>query len=259
MQDLRVTLVQTDLHWEDPEANRAMIEEKIWAAAPETDLIILPEMFTTGFTMNAEKLAEPANLHTHRWMQLIASQTKAVVAGSYIVKEKGSYYNRLVWMRPDGSFDFYNKRHLFRMGGEDKIYAAGQEQKILDVKGWKVCLNICYDLRFPVWSRNRNNSYDLLLYIASWPAVRNFPWKSLLTARAIENLAYTVGVNRVGKDGNGLEYSGDSCIRDFRGFTVSDLEAGDAVVTSTLNKSDLEEFRTKFPAQLDSDEFVIKY
>ncbi|WP_128543270.1 amidohydrolase [Larkinella soli] len=259
---MRLTLIQTRLHWEDPTANRAMLEETIFGLPAPTDLIVLPEMFTTGFTMNAEVLAEPMNLTTFRWLKQMAAQTGAVVTGSYIVKEQGRYYNRLVWMQPDGAFDTYDKRHRFRMAGEDRTYAAGEKLLVKTWKGWNICPLICYDLRFPVWSRNRPAearpfAYDLLLYVANWPAARRTAWNTLLQARAIENLSFVAGVNRVGEDGNGHPYAGESALIDPKGevlFRQADIEGAFQL---TISRDELTAFRERFPANLDSDRFQI--
>jgi predicted amidohydrolase len=264
---MHVTLIQSNLHWHDPVANRAALEEQIFNLPEPTDLIILPEMFTTGFTMEARAVAEPMNLTTFRWLKQMAAQTGAVVTGSYVAQEgDGStvrkYFNRLIWMQPDGKFDIYDKRHLFRMAGEDKIYTAGNQRIIKEWKGWRICPLICYDLRFPVWSRNLTSqshefAYDLLLYVANWPAARRHPWNTLLQARAIENLSYVVGVNRVGIDGNGNSYTGDSAVIDFKGellFRHSDTEI---VHQQTLSLDELRAFREKFPANLDADFFTL--
>ncbi|QDK83549.1 amidohydrolase [Spirosoma sp. KCTC 42546] len=259
---MNITLLQTELYWHDPVANRAMLEERIFNLAEPTDLIVLPEMFTTGFTMEAQAVAEPMNLTTFRWMKQMAAQTGAVVTGSYVIQEKRGYFNRLIWMQPDGQFDTYDKRHLFRMAGEDKVYTAGTRRIIKEWKGWRICPLVCYDLRFPVWSRNRQADstdfeYDLLLYVANWPSVRRNPWNILLQARAIENLSYVAGVNRVGTDHTGHLYSGDSAVIDFKGdvlFRHSDTEM---VHQQTLSLDELRAFRTKFPANLDADSFTI--
>ena len=222
MQDLSVTLIQADLHWQNPTANLAMLEEKIWEIVDKTDLIILPEMFTTGFTMEAPAYAEPMNFTTMKWMKQQAAQTGAVVTGSCIIKEKGHYFNRLLWVEPNGEVDTYDKRHLFRMAKEDETFTMGQTRIVKEWKGWRICPLICYDLRFPVWSRNEQledgMDYDLLLYVANWPAARISAWDTLLQARAIENLSYVVGVNRVGEDENGKTYNGHSLIVDQKGI-----------------------------------------
>lgn len=263
---MNITLLQTELYWHDPVANRAMLEEQIAALPQSTDLIVLPEMFTTGFTMDAPAVAEPANLTTFRWLRQMAAQTGAVVTGSYVVWEKGSsgtqYANRLIWMQPDGQFDVYDKRHLFRMAGEDGIYTAGQQRIIKTWKGWRICPLICYDLRFPVFSRNVSDTdepfaYDLLLYVANWPAVRRNAWNVLLQARAIENLCYVAGVNRVGTDGNGHAYSGDSALINFKGEVLFQQTDQPVAHQQTLSLDDLNAFRQAFPANLDADAFTL--
>jgi len=257
MQDLKITLIQSALHWESTDANLAMFEEKIWQLKEQTDIIVLPEMFTTGFSMNAKALAEPMNFKAMRWLKQQAAQTKAVVTGSVIIRDGNRYYNRLFWAEPEGYISYYDKRHLFRMAGEEQVYSGGEKKLIKEVKGWKVCPLICYDLRFPVWSRNVNNEYDLLLYVANWPAARSSAWKVLLQARAVENLCYVAGVNRVGNDGNNHYYSGDSAVINYKGevlFTEADKEV---IHTHTLNYEDLKAFRHKFPAHLDADNFTI--
>ena len=255
--NLRVTIVQTELHWQDAEANRSMFSEKLAAATPSTDLVVLPEMFTTGFSMSAAGLAEEAEGPTLTWMQHKAEQYKAVVTGSVMVKEGDAYFNRLYWVRPDGSYEKYDKKHLFRMAKEHHTYTSGRERLIVELNGWKVCPLVCYDLRFPVWSRNTNNAYDLLLYVANWPKVRSQPWRTLLQARAIENLAYVVGVNRVGTDGNNHPYSGDSAVVHPKGYNLLETSEVEGIHTITLNKQELEDFREAFPAHLDADDFEL--
>lgn len=257
MQDLKICLIQSPLYWENPQANMAMFEEKIWEIKDKPDLILLPEMFTTGFSMNAAKMAEPMNLTAFKWMRQQAKQTGAVIAGSVIIKEGENFFNRLLWMTPEGQFSHYDKRHLFRMAGEDKIYSSGLSKIIPEIKGWKILPLICYDLRFPVWSRNVNNSFDLLLYVANWPAPRRHAWNTLLKARAIENLCYVAGLNRIGEDGKGLQYSGDSAIIDFKGEELYSFGEKEQHQTLTLSHTALKEFRDKFPAYLDADGFSI--
>lgn len=261
MQDLNVTLIQTELHWQSSGANLAMLEEKIWQIDEPTDLILLPEMFSTGFSMETAQLAEPMNFTTFKWMKQMAEQTKSVVTGSIIIKENGQYYNRLIWMRPDGTFETYDKRHLFRMANEQQYFSEGNEKIIISLNGWNICPLICYDLRFPVWSRNRTNidslAYDVLIYVANWPAPRVNAWDVLLKARAIENLSYCIGVNRVGEDGDGRDYPGHSAVIDPKGQSLYDLGEIEAIKTVTLSKEDLINYRKKFPAHLDSDEFEI--
>ncbi len=256
-QNLKISLVQTNLHWENPTANLAMLEEKIFNISEATDLVILPEMFTTGFSMKVEQFAEPMNLTTTRWMKQMAAQTGAVVTGSVIIKERESYYNRLLWVTPEGEVDSYDKRHLFRMAKENDVYAEGTKRLIKTIKGWQICPLICYDLRFPVWSRNVNLDYDLLIYVANWPQVRMYPWDSLLVARAIENQSYVVGVNRVGEDGNGFAHSGNSAVIDFAGKVLFREIDNEIICHHTLERSSLDEFRSGFPAYLDADKFVI--
>lgn len=256
-QNLKISLVQTNLHWENPTANLAMLEEKIFDINEPTDLIILPEMFTTGFSMKAEQFSEPMNLTATRWMKQMAAQTGAVITGSVIIKEGENYYNRLLWVTPEGEVDSYDKRHLFRMAKENDVYAEGTKRLVKTIKGWKICPLICYDLRFPVWSRNINLDYDLLIYVANWPQVRMYPWDSLLVARAIENQSYVVGVNRVGEDGNGFLHSGNSAVIDFTGKVLFREIDNEVIHHHTLDRSSLDEFRQRFPAYLDADSFVI--
>jgi predicted amidohydrolase len=239
-----------------------MFEEQIFSLPEPTDLIILPEMFTTGFTMEASAVAEPMNLTTFRWLKQMAAQTGAVVTGSYVVKENGHYNNRLIWMQPDGQFDVYDKRHLFRMANEDETYTGGTSRIIKEWKGWRICPLICYDLRFPVWSRNKqadstNFAYDLLIYVANWPAARRNAWNTLLQARAIENLSYVVGVNRVGNDPRGNHYTGDSAVIDFKGEVLFRETDKEVVHRQTLSLDDLTTFRASFPANLDADNYSL--
>ncbi len=256
MQDLKLTFVQSDIHWHQIEANLAMFEEKIWQIDEPTNIIVLPEMFQTGFTMDTS-LAEPMNFTTFKWMKQMAAQQKAVVTGSYIVKDGGKVFNRLVWMQPDGEYYTYDKRHLFRMADEHNHFNDGQSKLIVEWKGWKICPLVCYDLRFPVWSRNVNLEYDLLLYVANWPAARISAWDALLRARAIENVAYSVGLNRVGEDGKSITYNGHTGVYSFKGEELLFSES-EAILNVTLNKKELVGFREKFPAHLDADDFDIR-
>jgi omega-amidase len=256
--ELKVALVQTDLYWENVTANLAALEEKLATLSVSPDVIVLPEMFTTGFTMNAVELAEPVNHTTSRWLSQMAAKTQALVIGSFVIKEEGKYFNRLFSYRPDGTFQFYNKRHLFRMGKENEVYTGGQSRLIIDWKGWKICPLVCYDLRFPVWSRiTDTESYDVLIYVANWPAKRSHAWRSLLYARAIENQSYTIGVNRVGIDGNEVEYDGSSLAIDYQGRLIDDLQDQEMIQVVTLSKTDLERYRVAFPAYLDADGFSL--
>lgn len=259
--ELRIALVQTDLHWQDKTANLGMLEEKIWDLKGKCDLIILPEMFPTGFSMEAAKLAEPMNLHIHKWMKQLAAQTGAVITGSAIITEGGRFFNRLLWVAPDGYTEHYDKRHLFRMANEQETYSMGKKLPIFSWKGWNICPQVCYDLRFPVWSRNGWEDgiagYDVLFYVASWPAIRISAWDALLPARAIENLSYSIGVNRVGEDGNYIPYNGHSAAYDFKGKKMLDLGEQESIDMVTLSAKNLEDFRSKFPAWRDADSFQI--
>jgi omega-amidase len=263
MHDLKITLIQSDLHWEDIGANLAMFEEKIWRIGDPTDIIVLPEMFTTGFTMAAPRLAEMMNMRTTKWMRQMADQTGALIIGSFIAKVHNSYFNRLLWMEPGGHFKTYDKRHLFRMAEEQKTFMAGESLLIGSWKGWRICPLVCYDLRFPVWSRNRFDittrklAYDLLIYVANWPAARIEAWNTLLRARAIENLCYTIGVNRIGQDGKGIEYNGYSSIINPKGEGIFALDGIETIKTLELSSNSLQAFRDKFPAHMDADEFSV--
>ena len=253
-QDLRVSYVQADLVWEDPIANCAQLEESIQDLQGLTDVIILPEMFSTGFSMSAVG-AEMASGPTVQWMKLQASRLQVLLIGSLKIKESGQYYNRLLAVHPSGQIDSYDKRHLFRMGNEEAFYTAGNLSCLISYKSWSIAPFICYDLRFPVWSRNVQLKYDLAIYVANWPAPRANAWRTLLQARAIENLSYVIGVNRVGTDANGLDYAGDSLLVDFKGIPQLDLRSKDQILTSELSATELAEFRAKFPAHLDADSF----
>ena len=257
MSNLRVTIIQSKLHWEDIDANLKMFDQKLEGLADKTDLIILPEMFTTGFSTNAAHLGEGMNGKTMEWLKEKAAALDCVITGSFIAEVQGRYLNRLVWMRPYGTYEVYDKRHLFTLANEHKYYTAGNKKLVVELKGWKVCPLICYDLRFPVWSRNVEN-YDLLLYVANFPAKRSYAWKTLLNARAIENQAYTIGVNRVGKDGNDLHYSGDSGIIDFMGKALYQVAEDEAIYTEELNYQDLQDFRKKLAFLADQDQFSIQ-
>lgn len=265
MQDLKITVIQSDLHWEDVGANLSMFEEKIWQISGGTDVIVLPEMFTTGFTMAAAKHAEMMNMRTFKWMKQMAEQTSALILGSYIVNVHDRYYNRLLWMEPGGVYKTYDKRHLFRMANEHKTFAAGESLLIGTWKGWRICPLICYDLRFPVWSRNRwdraasRPSYDVAVYVANWPTIRVDAWDALLKARAIENLSYVVGVNRIGQDGNGIEYNGHSSLISPKGEIIFSNEGDETIKTVELNAHSLHGFRDRFPAYMDADDFTIEF
>ena len=257
MEDLKIALVQTTLVWENHSANLELMDKHL-AKINTADLIVLPEMFTTGFSMEPARVAEKMNGKTMNWLTQKAKEKNAVITGSFIVEENGKYYNRLIWMKPSGSFEHYDKRHLFRMAGENNQYHEGSKKLIVELKGWKICPLICYDLRFPVWSRNIQNEYDVLLFTANWPEARNFAWKSLLPARAIENQCYVVAVNRVGMDGKALHYSGDSVVLNFLGKPLETANSGkEEIIEAILKFEDLEKFRKAFPASLDQDKFEI--
>ena len=257
MQDLLITLIQSKLHWQNTTRNLTSFEQKIAQIDGPTDIVLLPEMFTTGFTMNAAEYAEEMDGPTMQWMATQADKIDAVIVGSLIIKEGSDYFNRLIWMFPGGMFHTYDKRHLFAMSGEHEHFTQGEEKLIVECKGWKICPMICYDLRFPVWARNQE-SYDLLIYIANWPNKRSYDWRTLLKARAIENQAYVVGVNRVGQDDNGHDYTGDSCVID-PGWRkeLFHCEKEEVVHTITLSASHLHEVRKKLPFLVDSDDFKL--
>lgn len=262
MQNLKISYIQSELYWQDPQANRAMFEEKIWSIDEDTDLIILPEMFTTGFSMDAEGNAEVMGTFTLKWMQQLASQKNAAITGSVIIKDKADFYNRLLFVRPDGTYFHYDKRHLFRYAGEHENYTPGKERLLVEWKGWKICPMICYDLRFPVWSRNSfegdKGDYDLLIYVANWPDKRVNAWDALLKARAIENLAYCIGVNRIGTDGNHVNYCGHSAAYDHMGLALHGPTDKEQIVNVTLDHSAMEDFRKSFPFHLDADKFELR-
>ena len=258
MSTLHVSLVQQALAWQDPGANRAHFAGLIRPLAGQTDLVVLPETFTTGFSMEVERLSEPAGGDTVRWLQQQAALLDAAITGSVITEEGGRYYNRLLWVSPDQQVRHYDKRHLFRMGGEHEHFTPGRQAWSVLWRGLRVCPLVCYDLRFPVFSRRRPDlEYDLLVYVANWPAPRADAWRALLPARAIENQSYVVAVNRVGTDGLNASYAGDSMALDFRGRSLA--QAGDLaeVTTVELASEPLEAFRAKFPAHLDADRFSL--
>jgi len=265
MQDiLNVSLVQGNTRWHDPLANREYYAELLARENRDSDIFILPETFTSGFSNEAIADAETMSGPTLAWMLEQALLHRAVITGSVQIREGLQVFNRLIWAQPDGQYKTYDKRHLFRMANEHQRYAAGNERLIVECKGWRICPLVCYDLRFPVFSRNRFNhdtenrfDYDLLLYVANWPAARRHAWNSLLPARAIENLAYVAGVNRVGVDGNSIDYAGDSVILDYLGQAMVTGGQKDEVLAYSLSASELGAFRTKFPAYLDADKFEI--
>ncbi|MBL4736176.1 MAG: amidohydrolase [Flavobacteriales bacterium] len=257
MQDLKVAAIQSSLFWESVDENLGAFSERIENIDSDPDLILLPEMFSTAFSMNSASLAESMGGKSMSWMAGKAAQTKAVVCGSLIIEEDGQYYNRLIWMRPDGTHVHYDKRHLFRMMDEDQSFSPGSQRIVVGLNGWKICPLVCYDLRFPVWSRN-SDDYDCLLYVANWPEPRREAWRILLRARAHENQSYVIGLNRVGEDFNGIAFAGDSVILDAKGGVISEADQStETIVMGTLSYSELEEFRAKFPMQLDADRFSL--
>ena len=258
MKNLKMALLQVAMHWEDKEANLEKYEALL-NQADEADVYMLPEMFNTGFSMNPADFAESWMGPTRDWLLRRAKERNGAITGSFIVKEDGRYYNRLFWVQPDGVIYHYDKKHLFSLAGEEKVYAPGRERIIVNFRGWRICPLVCYDLRFPVWSRNRISSdgspeYDLLLYVANWPERRSFPWKHLLIARAIENQAFVAGVNRVGEDGNSVWHSGDSAVHHPDGTDLARAEPGsEQWVYAELSAQDLEEFRDRFQFLKDQD------
>ncbi len=253
---MKIAAIQSPLNWQDRNANLAYFDAQLDSAS-DADLVVLPEMFTTGFSMAPEEIAEPADGPTLQWLRKTARNRNMAITGSVAVREEGEHYNRMYWVSPTEE-EHYDKRHLFRMAGEHKHYRAGLERKIVCYRGFRVCLQICYDLRFPVFCRNRND-YDVLIFVANWPASRAHAWSSLLTARAIENQSYVIGLNRVGTDGNGIDYSGNSVILDYLGQPLAQAFANTATILGAeLSLDDLQRFREKFPAMLDADEFDLR-
>lgn len=285
--NLKITIIQSELHWEDKAKNLALFTEKIASIKEATDVIVLPEMFTTGFTMNAKPLAETMDGETVAWMKEQAKIKNAVVVGSLIIEDevistsgrpRGAYFNRLIWAQPNGEIYHYDKRHLFRMANEHETFSSGNSRLIVEWRGWKISPLVCYDLRFPVWSRNKpitpsttthysplttqnpSPAYDCLIYVANWPEARKEPWCKLLEARAIENQVYVVGVNRVGCDGKDIPYSGNSAVIDPKGYVISSIPTHQNYIqTIELNRQELDAFREKFPVGLDGDDFDILY
>lgn len=266
MHSLTITIIQTKLYWENKEANLAMLKQKIESIPNYTEVVILPEMFSTGFSMDAENLAETMDGPTITWMKDLAEKNRIILTGSLIIKEEGKFYNRLIWMLPNGQFGQYDKRHLFAFAGEDKSFTAGTKRLIASVKGWKINLQICYDLRFPVWARQTKMqdetqeagpSYDILLNVANWPERRSLAWKTLLCARAIENQCIAIGVNRVGNDGFGNAHSGNSIIINALGEIFYHMADDEDIFTITLEKNELEKQRENFPFLNDADSFTI--
>lgn len=262
MSSLTFTLIQTALHWEDKKANLQMLEEKINSIREKTQVVVLPEMFSTGFSMKPEQLAETMEGETLAWMKRMTAGKKIILTGSVIIEEDGNYFNRSVWMLPTGEYSYYDKRHLFAFAEEDKHYTGGTSRFIASANGLKLNLLVCYDLRFPVWARQQfdeehNFEYDVLIYVANWPERRNTAWKTLLQARAIENQCYVIGVNRVGNDGNGIYHSGDSMVVSPLGEVLYHKAHDEDIFTITLKKDDLDDVRKKFQFWRDADEFQL--
>ncbi len=260
---MKITIIQSNIVWEDIETNLLNFSKKIDDIKEQTDIIILPEMFATGFLINPQRYAQKENGQIYNWLSETANKSNAVIIGSVITERIDrqtnitKYYNRLVFMQPDGKYQTYDKRHLFSFGGEHKKYSQGSKDLIVNFKDWRIKLLICYDLRFPVWSRNKKD-YDLLIYIANWPHIRSNAWKTLLMARAVENLSYVIGVNRVGKDGNNISHSGDSAVINYKGDIVSNIkEFSETTETVEISMTELSEYRKKFPAENDADDFEI--
>lgn len=261
-ENLNFAVIQTDLVWENPSANRAILEKKIRACKRSTDVIVLPEMFTTAFTMNAKPLAETLSGETVKWLEFLAVQMNYVICGSIIVKNNNEYYNTFIWVQPDGTIYHYSKKHLFRLSNEQLTYTAGEEQLLIHYKGWNIRPIICYDLRFPVWCRNRTHSteqyrgeYDVLLVVANWPERRALPWKTLTQARAIENLSFVVACNRVGKDANEIYHSGDSVIINPLGDKLAENSADEVILYAELSMEHLIHVRRTYQFWRDADAF----
>ncbi|QXP71937.1 nitrilase family protein [Polaribacter sp. R2A056_3_33] len=256
--ELNIVGVQADLIWENPERNLAFFEEKIIRLSKNTDLVVLPEMFTTGFTMKPENVAEKMDGKSVSWMLKMAKEKNLAICGSLVISEKGNFYNRLVFVLPSGKIEIYDKKHSFTLAGEDKVYTSGSEKLIVNYKGWKICPLICYDLRFPVWARNTEN-YDLLIFMANWPTIRIKAWKTLLKARAIENMSYVIGVNRTGKDANNYQYTGNSLLIDYLGEESSNLKKNEVgIIKATLFKDKQTRSREKLGFLIDMDAFKIE-
>ena len=257
MNTLKITTFQAYLFWENIDKNLQNLALRLSSIREKTDLIVLPEMFSTGFTMNVESLAEEMDGRTMSWMLEQAKKFQSVVTGSLIIKEGNQYYNRLIWMRPDGSYEHYDKRHLFGLGEEDKHYTAGTKKLIVELNGWKICPVICYDLRFPVWLRNKDEDYDILLIVANWPEKRSLHWRTLIPARAVENQAYVIAVNRVGHDGNEVYHSGDSMCIDPNGKVIYYKPNDEDLYTFSISRDEVENTRTNFPFLKDADSFIL--
>jgi omega-amidase len=255
--ELKVAIIQSDLVWENPKKNRKNFSEKINSILKEVDVIVLPEMFATGFTMNAEAVAETIDGKTVNWMRKKAEKTGAAIVGSLIIVEAGNYYNRLLFVEPTGTITTYDKKHTFTLAGEDKVFSAGDKKVIIEYKGWKICTLVCYDLRFPVWARNTEN-YDVLVYVANWPKPRILAWDTLLKARAIENMCYTIGVNRVGLDEAQNEYSGNSAVYDVLGNAMTTVKPNkEHIEMVVLDRNHINFYRNKLKFLDDRDAFTL--
>ena len=256
MHPLKISIVQTDIAWENKQENLRMLREKLHALRGTTEIVVLPEMFSTGFTMKSRELAEPVSGITVRILKELAADFQLALCGSFICSERSNYYNRAFFITPEGEEFYYDKRHLFRMGNEAEYFSAGNNKLIISYRGWNICLLVCYDLRFPVWSRNVNNEYDLLIYMASWPQARRLAWDTLLCARALENMCYVCGVNRIGVDGNKLIYNGGSVVFSPKGEPLASVPDGEeGVETVSLSLISLQQLRDKFPVWKDADAF----
>jgi omega-amidase len=253
MQDLKIALIQADLVWEDHQANLQRLHATIDQVEVGVNLIVLPEMFSTGFSMNPTGLAQRMDGSAVAWMKARSRQTQADIAGSLIIREKGRFFNRLIWAKPDGTLEWYDKKHLFRYAGEEKVYTPGDGHVRVTCHGWRIRPFICYDLRFPIWTRNLDNAYDAAIFVANWPERRAAHWNALLRARAIENQCYVAGVNRVGVDGNGHRYVGDTCTIDPMGRVVKKISGKEGIVTDVFSAATLQDYRNQFPAWMDAD------
>ncbi|MFV5690573.1 amidohydrolase [Flavobacterium sp. LT1R49] len=254
---MKTSLIQSSLYWENPKQNRDYFEEKINTINDDIDLIVLPEMFTSGFTMSPENVAETMQGETVTWLKALAKAKNTAITGSLVIKENSNFYNRMVFVFPSGEIQFYDKKHLFTLAGEDKVYTSGTQKIIVDYLGWKICLQVCYDLRFPVFTRNFED-YDLLIYVASWPKIRINAWDALLKARAIENMCYTIGVNRIGEDNNGYQYTGHSQVVDFLGNCIVEPVESESIFYAELSKEKMLQTRQKLGFLNDRDVFEIK-
>lgn len=253
---LKISIVQTDIAWENKQENLRMLREKLHALRGTTEIVVLPEMFSTGFTMKSRELAEPVSGITVRILKELAADFQLALCGSFICSERSNYYNRAFFITPEGEEFYYDKRHLFRMGNEAEYFSSGNNKLIISYRGWNICLLVCYDLRFPVWSRNVNNEYDLLIYVASWPQARRLAWDTLLCARALENMCYVCGVNRIGVDGNKLIYNGGSVVFSAKGEVLASVPDGEeGIETVSLSLISLQQLRDKFPVWKDADAF----